>query len=629
MSVVAANSWMNTPNGITVANGRVVSVDVWRVFFNDAFWYEAVHMLLAAYVVAGFTVAGVYAYGMLRGRRDRYHRVGLVLALTVGAVAIPAQIVVGDIITRYVFHAEPAKFSAIEGVATTATHVPEVLGGFMINGKLRYGIPIPDGASLLSGFSPNTRITGLNAVPAAVRPQDGLVAIVHLAFDVMVGGAFLLLALVLWFGLEWRRHRLTAPSGWFLRATSVSGLVAVVCLECGWVVTEVGRQPWTVVGLLLTRDAVQTSGNVWPFFAGAVVVYAAVTVGAVYALRALRRGWAAGEDIPSPYGPDVFGAGDDQMTRLVACVLLFAVVAYGVFAGADFGTGLWDLTAGGARRGRAARSLIDHAIAPVWEANHTWLVFCLVLMWSAFPSAFTAISTTQYLPLGVAAIGIVLRGSGFAFRKVSMRTAEQRANGAAFAASSVITPFCFGAIAGGIASGRVPADGHGDPVESWLNPTSIVGGVLAVLTCGYLAASSNAEADRLGDIDLQAWTRDRVIVSAAGAGAAAICDVFVLDADAHRLYTRLLEVGWPLVALSAVCGTAALVLVLFRRSQVRPVLRPLGAVAVGCILIGWAVASTPTCSERTRRSSRPPHRLSPWMRSWPSPPRPCCSLCRH
>jgi cytochrome d ubiquinol oxidase subunit I len=303
-SVVAANSWMNTPSGITVRHGRVVHVDVWRVFFNDAFWYEAVHMLLAAYVVAGFTVAGVYAAGMLRGRRDRYHRIGLLIPLTVGAVAIPLQIVMGDFIARYVFNSEPAKFAAIEALPVTRTHAPEVLGGVLMNGKVRYGIPIPSGASLLSGFSPGTKVAGLNAVRAAVRPPDRLVTIVHLSFDVMVGTGFALAALALWFALSWWRSRAAAPSQWFLRAVAISGVVSIVSLESGWVVTEVGRQPWTIVGLLLTRDAVQTSGNLWPFFAGTVVIYVGVTIGAIYALRAMRRRWAQGEDTAAPYGPE-------------------------------------------------------------------------------------------------------------------------------------------------------------------------------------------------------------------------------------------------------------------------------------------------------------------------------------
>ncbi|HZC74254.1 MAG TPA: cytochrome ubiquinol oxidase subunit I [Jatrophihabitans sp.] len=300
LSVVAANSWMNTPGGITMRNGRVTDVDVWQVFFNDAFWYEAVHMLLAAYVVAGFTVAGVYAAGMLRGRRERYHRLGLLMPLTVGAIAIPLQLVMGDFMARYVYDSEPAKFAAVEGLDRTGTHVPEVLGGIMIDGKLQYGLHIPSGASLLSGFSPSTKINGLDAIPAAVRPTDRLVTTTHLAFDVMVGTGFLLAGLALWFAISWWRTRTATPGTWFLRATAVSGLVAVVSLEAGWVTTEVGRQPWTVVGLLLTRNAVQTSGNLWPLFAGALVIYAGVAIGALYALRALRRRW----DSPTPYGPE-------------------------------------------------------------------------------------------------------------------------------------------------------------------------------------------------------------------------------------------------------------------------------------------------------------------------------------
>jgi cytochrome bd ubiquinol oxidase subunit I len=308
-SVVAANSWMNTPGGITVRDGRVVDVDVWQVFFNDAFWYEALHMLLAAYVVAGFTVAGVYAVGMLRGRRDRYHRVGLLLPLTVGAIAIPLQIVMGDVIARHVFESEPAKFAAIEALPDTRTHAPEVLGGVLVDGKVRGGLAIPDGASLLSGFTPGTKVKGLDAIPAEVRPRDELVSVVHLSFDLMVGTGFALAGLALWFALSWWRSRMAEPNRWLLRAVAVSGVVSIISLESGWVVTEVGRQPWTVVGLLLTRDAVQTSGNLWPLFGAAVLIYAGVTVGAVYALRALRRRWARNEATSVPYGPEDDAAG--------------------------------------------------------------------------------------------------------------------------------------------------------------------------------------------------------------------------------------------------------------------------------------------------------------------------------
>jgi cytochrome bd ubiquinol oxidase subunit I len=308
LSVVAANAWMNRPGGIVLANGQVTDVRPLQVFFNGAFWYEAVHMLLAAYMVAGFIVAGVYAAGMLRGRRERLHRLGLAIPLTVAAIATPLQIFVGDVAAREVFAHEPAKFAAIEMLPQTASHVPETLGGAIVDGKVRFGIDVPSGASILSGFSPSTVIRGLNEIPADVRPPDHLVTIVHLAFDVMVGIGFALLALVAWFGwLAWWRRRVP-DDRWLLRAVSVSGLLALVALWAGWVVTEVGRQPWTVVGLLLTRDAVTRSGNIWLFFGGTLLLYAAVGAATVVALRLLQRRWASqdlaeGGDADVPYGP--------------------------------------------------------------------------------------------------------------------------------------------------------------------------------------------------------------------------------------------------------------------------------------------------------------------------------------
>jgi cytochrome bd ubiquinol oxidase subunit I len=304
-SVVAANGWMNQPGGIVVRDGQVVDVDPWRVFFNGAFWYEALHMFLAAYIVAGFVVAGVYASGMLKGRRDQYHRAGFLIAFTSAAVVMPLQIFMGDVAAREVFAHEPAKFAAIEALPRTTTHAPEVLGGILVDGEVRYGISIPSGASLLAGYRPDTRIAGLDAIPANVRPPDHLVSTVHLAFDVMVGTGFALLALAAWFAIVWWRRHDLPRTRWFLRAAAVAGVVSVLSLESGWVVTEVGRQPWTVHGLLLTRDAVTTSGNVWAFFAGALLIYAGVGTAAVLVLRSMRRRWAGEPDdaVSVPYGP--------------------------------------------------------------------------------------------------------------------------------------------------------------------------------------------------------------------------------------------------------------------------------------------------------------------------------------
>jgi len=305
-SVVAANGWMNLPGGFTLRGGRIFDVHPLAVFFNRAFWYESLHMFLAAYLVAGFMVAGVYAAGLLRGRRDRYHRLGFLISFTVAAVLIPAQIVVGDTITREVFQKEPAKFAAIEMLAETGTHVPETLGGVFHDGAIRYGLRVPNAASILAGFRPSTRIQGLDAIPPALRPEDRVVTLVHLSFDVMVLSAFFLLGLALWFGVAWWRRRDLPKGRWFLRLAAAGGVVSVISLESGWVVTEVGRQPWTVVGYLLTRDAVTTSGNVWWFLAGALAIYVAVGIGTVFVLRSMRRRWrTADDDVPVPYGPEL------------------------------------------------------------------------------------------------------------------------------------------------------------------------------------------------------------------------------------------------------------------------------------------------------------------------------------
>jgi cytochrome d ubiquinol oxidase subunit II len=268
--------------------------------------------------------------------------------------------------------------------------------------------------------------------------------------------------------------------------------------------------------------------------------------------------------------------------------MLFAgVVLYATFGGADFGAGFWDLTAGDAERGRRPRALIDRAMGPVWEANHVWLIFCLVVLWTAFPSAFAEIMTTLFVPLILAALGIVLRGSGFAFRKVVVRTAEQRPSGAAFAISSVITPFFFGTVAGGIASGRVPGGG----TTPYLNPTSLLGGALAVVTCSYLAAVFlTAEARIRRAHDLETFFRRRAITAAVAAGVLATAGIFVLRADAHRLFERLLGPGLPFVAVSAGSGLAALVLL---RSAEPRLVRALAAAAVMAVLLGWGVAQYP------------------------------------
>jgi cytochrome d ubiquinol oxidase subunit II len=279
------------------------------------------------------------------------------------------------------------------------------------------------------------------------------------------------------------------------------------------------------------------------------------------------------------------------MSTFAAVVLFVGVIAYAVFGGADYGAGFWDLTAGGAERGRGPRHLIDQSLAPVWEANHVWLIFCLVMLWTAFPVAFAAIMTTLYVPLGLTVLGIVARGSGFAFRKLMVATEEQRVVGAAFAASSVLSPFFLGTVAGGIGSGRVPIGGHGDPVTSWLNPTSLLGGALAVLTCAFTAAVFlTAEARRRGDGELERYFRRRAQVAAVATGAVALAGIAILRTDAPRLFDGLLTRALVLVLLSAACGLAALALL--NRAPAR-VLQALAVTAVASVVAGWGVAQYP------------------------------------
>jgi len=279
------------------------------------------------------------------------------------------------------------------------------------------------------------------------------------------------------------------------------------------------------------------------------------------------------------------------VSTFAAVVLFVGVLAYAVLGGADYGAGFWDLTAGGAERGRLPRRLVDQALAAVWEANHVWLIFCMVMLWTAFSPAFAAIMTTLYIPLGLVALGIVVRGSGFAFRKVLVRTEQQRVAGAAFATSSVLVPFFLGTVVGGIASGRVPTSGYGDPIRSWVNPTSLLGGTLAVLGFAFLAAVFLvAEARNRDEADLEGYFRRRAISIAVVTGAVALAGIGILHADAPHLFSGLLGWGLPCVLASAACGLAALVLL--PRAAPAP-LRVLAVGAVATVVLGWGVAQYP------------------------------------
>jgi cytochrome d ubiquinol oxidase subunit I len=303
MAVIAVNSWMNTPGGFTEVDGQITSVNVWQVFFSRSAIYEMPHMILAAYMVAGFGVASVYAVGILRGRRDRYHYTGFALGFVPAAVLTPFQIFVGDTAARAIAHDQPVKFAAMEYVARTSRQVPEWLGGAYVNGHIYAGIKIPYMDSLLVGFGPGTKVIGWDSVPPADRPP--VVWLIHLAFDVMVGLGSLLLLVGLWAAWTWWRRRRWPRPRVFWALGAVSGLAAVVAMECGWVVTEEGRQPWVVYGLQTTAQAATTNGGILTSLSIVVVGYGVLGAATIAILLMLSRRWRRDDrdDASVPYGP--------------------------------------------------------------------------------------------------------------------------------------------------------------------------------------------------------------------------------------------------------------------------------------------------------------------------------------
>lgn len=281
------------------------------------------------------------------------------------------------------------------------------------------------------------------------------------------------------------------------------------------------------------------------------------------------------------------------LPQIMLAVLWIGLTAYVLFGGADFGGGVWDLLAGGAERGRRRRELVEHSIGPVWEANHVWLIFVIVLAWTGVPSVFASVASTLYIPLTLVALGVIGRGAAFAFRKVSSRLWQRRLFGATFAFSSVVTPFFLGAAAGGIASGRVPPGvAKGDLVGSWVNPTSMAVGALGVGTAAYLAAVYlTRDAQRGGQEDLAEQFRRRALGCGAVVGVLAAVSLLVLRADAPALFAELTTGrALPLLALSVLAGLASLVL-LWRRSYLA--VRLSAALAVTGLLWGWGVGQYP------------------------------------
>jgi cytochrome bd ubiquinol oxidase subunit I len=296
--VVAANAWMNNPTGFRLdEQGRVTDAQPWAAMFGPSTWPQVTHMLLAAYMVTGFTIASVYAVGMLRGRRDRRHRLGLLIPLTFAAVLTPVQIGVGDWIANTVADNQPVKLAAMEGQYETTAGARLSVGGIYVDDELHYALEIPNGLSLLVHHDPDGVVLGLEEFPVDERPP---VNVVHLAFDIMVGLGSALLLLAGWFAWTWWRRRRIPRTAWFLRAVAVSGLAAIVAMEAGWVTTEVGRQPWIVYGILRTADAVSPAPGLYLCFYAVVVIYVLLTALTVFVLRRL----AHHADTPAPQEVD-------------------------------------------------------------------------------------------------------------------------------------------------------------------------------------------------------------------------------------------------------------------------------------------------------------------------------------
>ena len=379
-------------------------------------------MYIAAYIVTGFLVAGVYAFGRLRGRWGRYERTALAIPLTVAALAAPAQVLVGDWNGREVAQTQPTKLAALEGLGETKRGASLHVLGWYTDNQVKYGIGIPKLLSTLAFHDPNATVQGLDAVPADDRPP---VNVVRVAFQTMVAiGTMLALIGVAYLVVRVRRKRLP-ESPWFYRALVLAGPLSVVALISGWVTTEVGRQPWVVYRVMRTSDAVTGAGGIPVGYAALALVYLAVGVAVAWVLRRLAR---IPMDPPAPAADGFRGRLSNASLRAPARLL------------PDRAGALCRPRRRGLRRrvlaalcgqGRAGVRVRDHAhnmMAPVWEANHVWLIFVLTVVWTAYPTAFGSIASTLSIPLFIAAVGIIFRGGAYALRAGSPTPGELRAD---------------------------------------------------------------------------------------------------------------------------------------------------------------------------------------------------------
>jgi cytochrome d ubiquinol oxidase subunit I len=293
-NVIAVNGWMNDPQGFDVVGGKVVNPRPWDALINGAMWHELFHMYLAGYVVAGFIVAGVYAYAWLKGRRDRYHRTALVVALSFACLAAPVQVIIGDWAGRSVAERQPLKLAAFEGLAHTEKGAPFTIGGVFDpdEQRVRWGIEVPRMLSVLAWHDPNHVVQGLDSVPPEDRPP---VNVVRFAFQTMVGiGTALALLGTVFFVTWWRKRRLPR-SRWFYRAVMAAGPLSLVALIAGWITTEVGRQPWIVYEVMRTEQAVTAADGLEVGYVFLVLVYLGLGAAVVWLLRRLTRRPATSE----------------------------------------------------------------------------------------------------------------------------------------------------------------------------------------------------------------------------------------------------------------------------------------------------------------------------------------------
>ena len=584
-------------------------------------------------------MASVYAVGMLRGRRDRYHRLGFLIPFSVAAVATPIQMGVGDSLARWVYNNQPIKFAAIELVPETSSDVPETLLGHLnSDGTVSGGIPIPGLASWLSDPSTgsSTVVQGLDTVPADQRPTLRQVNTVHLAWDIMVGLGTLLFLLSAWYWLCWIFRRDMPKSRWFLRVAACAGVAAVITMEAGWVVSEVGRQPWIVYNLMTVEDAATANTGVWITFVVVAALYIGLGITTVLILRKMskrfRERTLAEHDVPYGRAARLRSArprGGDRChehgrRRAAASSPSRRTPSSAAPTSAPGSGTSWPAAP---QRGDRPREVIDHSIGPVWEANHVWLIFCFVVLWTGFPEAYASITLTLFIPLTLAALGVVLRGSSFAFRKTVFthpRPSQLRRRLRHLLGARPV-----------LLRGHRRRRRLGPRARRWAGRRSLDELDEPDVGARWRARRRRRRLPRRR-LPRLGCPRGSVIrrwrsTSAGGPSVprsspawSALVGIFVLRSDARYLFDELTTRALPLVIVSVACGTASLVLLVRDADH--------GARAAGHGRRGehrrrlGASPSGRTSCPRASRWPMPPHRRAPWRRS-SSPPSAPCSSC--